>query len=106
MAEVRQVTSVQAKKSSNSISWVAPVVCVLVGYAIWRGFLGNASNFTTAGEGWFWPDREGPLSSLYRMYQGGIIVPILIGALLTVVTFVIERFLTIAKASGTGNNAE
>jgi biopolymer transport protein ExbB len=106
MAEVRPVTSVQAKKSSNSISWVAPLVCVIVGYAIWRGFLGNASNFAKAGDGWFWPDREGPISNLYKMYQGGIIVPILIGALLTVITFIIERFLTITKAAGTGNNAE
>jgi hypothetical protein len=31
------------------------------------------------------------------MYLGGIIVPILLGALLTVLTFVIERFLTISK---------
>ena len=40
------------------------------------------------------------------MYLGGIIVPILIGCLLTVLTFVIERFLTIVKATGTGNIAE
>ena len=73
---------------------------------IWRFFLGNASNFTSAGEGWFWPDRQGPTGGLYRMYQGGILVPILIGALLTVFTFIIERFLTITKANGTGNNAE
>ncbi|HMG83109.1 MAG TPA: MotA/TolQ/ExbB proton channel family protein [Ferruginibacter sp.] len=106
MAEVRPVTSVQAKKSSNSISWLAPLLCVITGYIIWRFFLGNASNFVKAGEGWFWPDREGPVGSLYRMYQGGILVPILIGALLTVITFIIERFLTITKANGTGNNAE
>ncbi|HTB52412.1 MAG TPA: MotA/TolQ/ExbB proton channel family protein [Ferruginibacter sp.] len=106
MAEVRPVTSVQANKSSNSISWVAPLVCVIVGYVIWRYFLGNASNFAVAGEGWFWPDRDQPISNLYKMYQGGIIVPILIGALLTVITFIIERFLTITKANGSGNNAE
>jgi biopolymer transport protein ExbB len=106
MAEVRPVTSVQAKKSANSISWIAPLLCVITGYVIWRFFLGSAANFTKAGDGLFWPDREGPISSLYRMYQGGILVPILIGALLTVITFIIERFLTITKANGTGNNAE
>ncbi|HTC00823.1 MAG TPA: MotA/TolQ/ExbB proton channel family protein [Ferruginibacter sp.] len=106
MAEVRPVTSVQAKKSANSISWIAPLLCVISGYLIWRFFLGSAANFTKAGDGWFWPDREGPIGSLYRMYQGGILVPILIGALLTVITFIIERFLTITKANGTGNNAE
>ncbi len=45
-------------------------------------------------------------TDLARMYLGGIIVPILIGALLTVITFVIERFLTITKATGSGNIAE
>ena len=40
------------------------------------------------------------------MYQGGIIVPILIGCLLTVLCFVIERFLTIAKAGGSSSNAD
>ena len=40
------------------------------------------------------------------MYQGGIIVPLLIGLLLTVLTFVIERFLTVTKATGKGSIAE
>ena len=40
------------------------------------------------------------------MYEGGILVPLLIGAFLTVVTFVIERFLTVQKAAGTGNITE
>jgi biopolymer transport protein ExbB len=40
------------------------------------------------------------------MYEGGIIVPILIGSFLTVLTFCIERFLTVAKAAGTGSIAE
>jgi biopolymer transport protein ExbB len=40
------------------------------------------------------------------MYLGGIIVPILIGTFLTMLTFVIERFMTISKANGTGNNAD
>jgi biopolymer transport protein ExbB len=40
------------------------------------------------------------------MYEGGIIVPILIATFLTVVVFVIERFLTISKATGKGNIAE
>jgi biopolymer transport protein ExbB len=40
------------------------------------------------------------------MYEGGIIVPLLIGCFLMVVVFSIERFLTIKKATGTGSNAE
>ncbi len=52
MAEIKptatasvKATSVQAKKSSNAISWIAPIVCVLAGYAIWRFMMGNAASF-------------------------------------------------------------
>ncbi len=100
-------TSVQPKKKGNTISWIAPLVCIISGYLIWRFILGADQNFVHPDpEGGFWPAQQGPKSSLVRMYQGGIIVPILIGALLTVVTFVIERFMTISKATGNGNIAE
>jgi biopolymer transport protein ExbB len=80
---------------------------VLAGYIIWRFIIGANGNFTHPDpNGGFWPTQEGPKSGLSRMYLGGIIVPILIGALLTVLTFVIERFLTITKATGSGNIAE
>ncbi len=100
-------TSVQPKKKGNSISWLAPVLCIIGGYCIWRFLLGSDSNFDHPDpSGGFWPKHKGPKSGLVRMYEGGIIVPILIAALLTVVTFVIERLLTIVKATGTGNIAE
>jgi biopolymer transport protein ExbB len=100
-------TSVQPAKKGNTISWVAPLVCIISGYLIWRYLLGADNNFTTPDpNGGFWPHQQGPKSGLVRMYQGGIIVPILIGALLTVVTFVIERFMTISRATGNGNIAE
>lgn len=105
-ATVKPSTSVQAKKSSNVISLIAPVVCILAGYLIWRFILGNPSNFDIGTEGGFWPTRKGPHTALSKMYLGGIIVPILIGTFLTMLTFVIERFMTIAKANGSGNNAD
>jgi biopolymer transport protein ExbB len=106
-ATVKPVTSVQAKKSGNSISWLAPLLCVIIGFLIWRFGLGRSSNFTAPDlAGGFWPSHKGPTSALAKMYEGGIIVPILIGCLLVVLTFVIERFLTIAKASGTASNAD
>jgi biopolymer transport protein ExbB len=100
-------SSVQPQKKGNSISWVAPLVCIIAGYVIWRFILGSDSSFTHPDpSGGFWPNQQGPKSALNKMYQGGIIVPILIGALLTVITFVIERFMTITKATGNGNIAE
>jgi biopolymer transport protein ExbB len=97
----------QTKKKRNSISWVAPLVCIVSGYLIWRFLIGADANFTQPDlTGGFWPHQEGPRGGLARMYQGGIIVPILIGALLTVLTFVTERFLAIGKAAGRGSTAE
>jgi biopolymer transport protein ExbB len=103
---VKPASTVQVKKSSNAISLLAPVICVVAGYIIWRFVLGNPSGFNKPGHGWFWPDHDGPKNALNKMYLGGIIVPILIGCFLTMITFVIERFLTISKATGTGNNAD
>ena len=105
-ATVKPVTSVQAKKTGNSISWLAPLLCIVAGYVIWRFILGASSNFEKPGTGAFWPKHEGPKSTIYGMYLGGIIVPVLMGCFLIVITFVIERFLTISKANGKGNNAD
>jgi biopolymer transport protein ExbB len=106
-ATVKSSTSVQPKKSGNSISWIAPVACLILGYVIWRFGLGAAGNFTQPDlKGGFWPQHKGPIGGLVKMYEGGIIVPILIACFLTVIVFVIERLLTVSKASGTGNNAE
>jgi biopolymer transport protein ExbB len=100
-------TSVQPKKSSNAISWIAPVACILAGYVIWRFGLGAAGNFEQPDlAGGFWPKHKGPKGGLIKMYEGGIIVPLLIATFLTAITFIIERLLTIQKATGTGNIAE
>ena len=98
-----KATSVQAKKTSNAISWIAPVVCILAGYSIWRFILGDPSGFEVKGSGWFWPDHSKPKDALHRIYEGGIIVPLLIGMLLMVFTFSIERYMTIRKALGSGS---
>ncbi len=108
VSQGKSATTSQVKKGGNLISSVAPVVCITMGYIIWRFVIGNPSNFTkpdTSGA-WFWPTHEGPMSGFSKMYLGGIIVPILIGCFLTVLTFVIERLLTVTKAAGTGNIAE
>ena len=113
MAEIKptattsvKATSVQTKKSSNAISWLAPVFCIVAGYAIWRFILGNPSGFTEPAGGGFWPQHKHPKDALHRIYEGGIIVPLLIGMLLMVIVFSIERFLTICKALGNGSIAD
>src|SRR5438132_8875002 len=105
-AAAKSSTSVQPKKKSNAISYLAPIICLVAGFVIWRFILGNPSNFNRPDlSGGFWPGHKDPKSAIVRMYEGGIIVPILIAAFLTVLTFCIERFLTISKATGRGNIA-
>lgn len=110
MAETKQATpakastSVQPKKSSNLISWLAPILCIVAGYCIWRYWIGAASGFDVVDNaGGFWPEHKGPKDAFHRIYEGGIIVPLLIAMLLMTFVFAIERFLTINKALGTGN---
>lgn len=100
----KATTSVQAKKSSNAISWLAPIICVIAGYLIWRFIMGDPSGFNAPDKaGGFWPRHKGPKGALNGVYEGGIIVPLLIGMFLMVITFSIERFLTISRALGKGN---
>lgn len=98
-----KATSVQPKKGGNAISWLAPVICVIAGYCIWRFLMGDPSGFAQPGKGGFWPDHKIPKDAFHRIYEGGIIVPLLIGMFLMVITFSIERFLTISKALGKGS---
>src|SRR6188474_521029 len=100
-------TSVQAKKSSNAISWLAPIICIIAGYAIWRFILGSPDGFHEPDKaGGFWPQHHKPKGAMNAIYEGGIIVPLLIGMFLMVVTFSIERLLTISKALGSGSVAD
>lgn len=99
---VNAIADIKAQKDVSSIiSWVAPFVCVILGYIIWRFVLGSDDNFATPDKtGGFWPSHKGPKDALSRMYEGGIIVPLLIGLFFIVVTFSIERLLTIIRCLG------
>jgi len=113
MAETKPTATAASKKaaqpqqSGNLIATLAPIACIVAGYVIWRFVLGNASNFTNPDpSGGFWPSHKGPKGTFTKMYEGGIVVPVLIGSLLIVLTFVIEGLLTIKKAAGNGNITE
>jgi biopolymer transport protein ExbB len=102
-----KATSVQPKKGGNAISWLAPIICVIAGYCIWRFLMGDPAGFARPDkEGGFWPSHHDPKDAWHRIYEGGIIVPLLIGMFLMVITFSIERFLTISKALGKGSIAD
>lgn len=102
-----KATSVQPKKSSNAISWLAPIICVIAGYCIWRFMMGDAKGFQEPDPaGGFWPSHRKPIGAWHAIYEGGIIVPLLIGMFLMVIVFSIERFMTISRALGKGSIAE
>jgi biopolymer transport protein ExbB len=89
-------TSVQAKKNGNTVSWVAPIICLVAGVSFYIFVLGADGNFQN-GKGINW---------MGKMHEGGPIVPLLITLFLIVVVFVIERLLTITKALGKGSIAD
>src|SRR4030042_6472274 len=45
----------------------------------------------------------GDAYGLHFVYMGGILVPILMALMIMVVTFIVERFLSLRKAKGTGS---
>ena len=78
---------------------IAIVAAMGVGVFIYIFILGADSHFDAEHH-----PKPGDLMGM--MYKGGFIVPILIGILVTIIVFSIERTITIMKAAGTGNSAE
>jgi biopolymer transport protein ExbB len=94
-------------KTSNSLldslkSLFAAVVIpleVVLAVAIYLYVLGNPDNF----QGGDPANHPLPGNYLGIVYKGGFIVPLLIALLMMVITFSIERLLTISRAKGRGN---
>ncbi len=91
----------QEKKSSGipAFAGIVIIVAVIVGYLIYYFVLGNGGNFQDGNH----DNKPLPNNFLGIMFKGGAIVPWLIGILLIVLTFAIERFLTIQAAKGKGS---
>lgn len=92
-----------AKKESSGSSIFGSltiVICIVIGFLLWKFVMGHPSHFE-GGD----PEKGHPISGDYfgMVYKGGFIVPVLIGMLLMVIVFSIERMFVISKASGTGN---
>ena len=91
----------QGKAKSMFAAIVIPVLILIsiLFHVFVLGAAGNFENSDPAGH----PIKDGMGGWFGTVYKGGFIVPILIAILLTVITFSIERLLTIAKAKGKGN---
>jgi biopolymer transport protein ExbB len=80
----------------NAFSASVIPVALIVAIIVYKFIMGDPSNFQGN------DPENSPIPGNYLgvIYKGGFIVPILMCLLLTVITFSIERFLTIKKASG------
>ena len=92
MANVKKESGAQG---GGMFSGIVIILCVVVGYIIWNFIMGAGSNF----EGGV--NTGHPLKNNYlaMVYKGGPIVPVLMGLLLMVVVFSIERYIVITKAT-------
>ncbi len=91
----------EVQKSSSAIKeWISPIIIALtivVGYFTYFVIMGNPANFEGG------DTANHPINTLGIVYKGGILVGLAIALFLMVVTFSIERFITLGRASGKGS---
>lgn len=99
MADVKTAAArPSAGKPANSNNFMTNLAivasCILASVLIFMFVLGNPSNFHDGAE------RMKPSNFMGTIHSGGVIVPMLMSTLLTLIVFVIERALTVFKAKG------
>lgn len=119
MANAPKPTTVKKESSSASNLFATLVIpiCILIGISLFIFVLGKPSNFSIPDDvvknnssvslAFYNDDTHSflPHPGNYggMAYKGGFIVPILMGMLLMVFVFSIERFIVIGKATGKGS---
>ncbi len=91
-------TKGQSLKEALSSMFATSVIliCLVTGWAIWSYVMGNPVNF----EGGNVHGKPLPGNYFAIIYQGGFIVPILIAINLILLTFSVERLISISRAKG------
>lgn len=91
-------TNTQQKKSGSSalMTFLIIVGLYVIAWCIWKFVFGTPANFVDND-----PNKD-PLPGNYAgtVYKGGFVVPFLMTTFFTVIVFVLERFITLAKAGG------
>ena len=88
------MSQAQVKKSTNWIGILTIPVAFVASVLVFIFIFGAADNFNA---------DHSPKGYFGTIYEGGIIVPLLMTLFLTVFTIVIERLFTIASAKGKGS---
>lgn len=93
----------QAQQQGGGLGAILPYIIIpallVVSYIIWKFVFGAPANFVDG------DNTKDPLpgNMAGTIYKGGFVVPILLTLFFTVIVFVLERFITLGKATGTGN---
>lgn len=91
-----------AKPKTSSFAIFAIPVIIVICIIIYTYVLGDPANFE-GGDTNNHPVSEGFRKWLGTIWKGGVIVPILMSFFMMVITFSIERFITITQASGSSS---
>jgi len=91
----------ELKTAFAGFAAIAIPVLFVVALVLYFFIMGNPANF----QGNNVNNLPKPGNYLGVIYKGGIIVPLLMTILMMVITFTIERFITISKAKGKGSIA-
>lgn len=104
MADVKANVSntSSAKKGSNTMlmNLIIVVICIAVAHVIFYTVFKSTNNFSDGAA------RHQPKNLMGTMYLGGWVVPILMSTFLVMLSFLVERALTIFKARGKVSNSE
>jgi len=89
----------QQDNSGALFPYIVIPICFVVTFLLFKFIFGDPSHFVDG------DNTKDPLPGDYigTIYKGGYVVPVLQGLLLIVIVFVIERFITLSKAAGSGN---
>lgn len=104
MANSQKVAPAQKKQGFTGVRaaiWII-VLCFIAGVAFFELVLGNPSNF----QGGDNANAPLPGNLLGTIYKGGIVVPVIITLLFTVVALSVERALALSTAHGKGKLAK
>jgi len=100
MANAPKPTPVKKESSSSAGSMFASFaipICIIVSVLVFFLFLGDGSHYKGG-------DPAAEATDVFGLvHKGGYVVPIIMSCLLMVITFSIERFVVISKASGSGS---
>jgi biopolymer transport protein ExbB len=87
-----------SSKFKSLFAGLVIVATLVTSFVLYFFLLGNSSNFSDNNA-----ELGHPINMMGIVFRGGIIVPVLMSFFLMVLTFSIERYLTIEKAYGSGS---